>query len=700
MVVITSVSESWAAQTSDVSVIVPTSLGGTGLTRCLASLVGQDLPTERFDVVVVQYGPDDGTRAAVADAQAARPGIRLTLLTETVASRSAAKNAGFDASLGELVVFVHDQDRLSRGYLSGVVAKPPAAGRITVPLVIDEVNDRPADLHSEPIRRVLTRAGRQVEVAKAPYLLTTGPGIVFSRTLLQRARFDVDLVLAEDAVLLGRLLSIGPLNCVVPPAVSDVVYRRSRRRGDQSIRVDPGHLLEGPARLAQLPPGEHLDPTRNQLATLASEDLNRYLQLNPDDHSGVIRHRRLRGLETVIDLSTLNRGVARDLAVLYTSVPYVDTSANVAARRISARGRIVDVISNNMTKRLATDPSSEALWAEYLDRRIEVVAHPSDTWWPGVTEFCRKGFSQFSLLEGSKGPYSSVYSRVMHPTSHFLAAWLKLRRPGLTWLAELSDPVRHDVRGNERPSSGSPDPIMMADFRAGLAARSFKSPASESLYLWLETLTYAFADEITFTNENQRAFMLAHFPDRVLAERAERHSLISHHPRPDPSLYSMVESDYDLPADRVNLAYFGVFYATRGLSEVWRALELLDDEGRDRVMLHVFTSKPDELTDELTIAGLIDVVRANPYVGYLEYLNLAANCDVLIVNDAHTIGIHDLNPYLPSKWSDYAGSGSEVWGIVEPGSVLSSRPLTYRSQLDDVEGALSVLKAIISAPHG
>jgi hypothetical protein len=203
--------------------------------------------------------------------------------------------------------------------------------------------------------------------------------------------------------------------------------------------------------------------------------VNRSLQLHPEDHRAVIEGRRQGRLASVISLDVLNRDVARDLAVLYTAVPYADTSANIAARRISARGQIVDVISDQMSKRLATDPSSEALWAEFVDRRVEVVAHPSDTWWPGVTEFCRKRFSEISLLEG-KGPYRPVDSRVMHPTSHFVAAWLRLRRRGLTCLIELSDPVRHDVKCNERPSSGKPDPVMMADFRAGLGTRRFQAP--------------------------------------------------------------------------------------------------------------------------------------------------------------------------------------------------------------------------------
>ena len=71
--------------------------------------------------------------------------------------------------------------------------------------------------------------------------------------------------------------------------------------------------------------------------------------------------------------------------------------------------------------------------------------------------------------------------------------------------------------------------------------------------------------------------------------------MVCRHPTPEARHYSAVESSYVLPQSRVNLAYFGVFYATRGLSEVWQALQRLDDRQRERILLHVFTNKPDDL---------------------------------------------------------------------------------------------------------
>ncbi len=674
-----------------ISVVVPSRLGATWLTTCLDSLVDQDL-AEPYEVVVVQYGADDGTAAAVAELEHKAGPARLRHLRSEAPTRAAAKNAGLAETTAPYLVFVQDEDRVSRSFLSGLLGAAEPDGRIVVPLCVSDPGDRPADFRGRAARRLLAHAGTVVSPRRlAPALASTGGGIAYPRRQLLACPFDADLVIGEDAVLLARLLADPSLVCAIPPADAGAVYYRAVRRNHGHPSVEPGQLLDGIERLTGLPLPEDREPLRRELLAAATTELNRYLQNHADDHATVIQERRRRGLTDVLDLRRLNHRVARDLAVVYTAVPYVDTSANVAARRVLARQRIVDVVSNDMGGRLSTDPSSDAIWAEFVDRRVVLDARPADIWWPGVTEFCHKGLAEITALERAKGPYRSVYSRAMHPTSHFLAAWLKLRRPELTWYAEFSDPMRHTVQGEERPSSGQQDPVIMTDLRAGLAAAGFAAPETDNLFTWLETITYALADEITFTNENQRGFMLERFPDDALRARAATHSVVSHHPVPPTRFYRTVTSDYELPNGKVNLAYFGVFYATRGLSEVWQALRRLPRAARQSLVLHVFTSKPDELSAELADAGLADVVRANPYVSYLEYLNLASRMDVLIVNDARTIGIHDRNPYLPSKWSDYSGSGSAVWGIVEPGSVLSGQPLDHRSELGDADGALRVL---------
>jgi hypothetical protein len=136
-------------------------------------------------------------------------------------------------------------------------------------------------------------------------------------------------------------------------------------------------------------------------------------------------------------------------------------------------------------------------------------------------------------------------------------------------------------------------------------------------------------------------------------------------------------------------------YATRGLQVVLAAVARLTPAVGAGLRIHVFTTEPadvDRLAAELAVTAS---VRASPYVGYLEFLRLSTAFDCLIVNDAITGGSHTLNPYLPSKVSDYRGSAAPVWGLVEQGSPLSRQSLDFVSTLGDVAAAAEVLTTIV-----
>lgn len=95
--------------------------------------------------------------------------------------------------------------------------------------------------------------------------------------------------------------------------------------------------------------------------------------------------------------------------------------------------------------------------------------------------------------------------------------------------------------------------------------------------------------------------------------------------------------------------------------------------------------------------GGTGAVRAHPFVGFLDFLALSTRMDVLLINDAVTKGTFEVNPFLPSKWSDYLGSGRPIWGIVEPGSPLSTQRLDHRTPVNHVTAAMQVLTRLARA---
>ncbi|WP_131106308.1 hypothetical protein [Ornithinimicrobium sufpigmenti] len=387
---------------------------------------------------------------------------------------------------------------------------------------------------------------------------------------------------------------------------------------------------------------------------------------------------------------------ATDLVLSYCFPPYVDTAAIVAAKRVRAMGRPVDVIQNQMAPQRAVDEGLATIADHLVVRRNAVDSATYFSSWKSIVRWCELGLQQ-ALEWDREGPgYERVYSRAHFSASHVLAARFKLLRPGVRWTAEFSDPLSHDVKGEVRHAPADDDALLQV-LEAGVRRAGFAPPASRNVYEWAEVVAFALADQILFTNAHQRDLMVQAVPDAALRERILRIATVSPHPTLEPSFYRMGSPTYALEPGRRHIAYFGNFYATRGMGTVLDALEVLPREQRDRLCLHVFAGKADDLLSQVHQRGLGDVVRAGPFVSFLDFLALCRRMDVLLVNDAMTSGVLPANPFLPSKWSDYKGSGTPVWGIVERGSILDGQDLAYRSLVGYPSAAVQVLAQIASS---
>jgi hypothetical protein len=424
-----------------------------------------------------------------------------------------------------------------------------------------------------------------------------------------------------------------------------------------------------------------------------AEQIRTLLVAEPDRHADVVTGVRERRIAD-FPWSTVNRGRARDLAILYSFVPFIDTSGLVAARRLREWGVVTDVISQDMSNSARVDEASMRIVAEALDEARILSGKRRVNHWPSVRGFVESALAEVGELEAAKGAYRSVYSRAMVPSSHFAAAVLKLRSPELRWVAEFSDPILQNPYGETRVGDIEDD-WLRAELADGFRRAGHAVPEIDRLFGWAELIAYAFADDIIFTNEHQREFMLGYCSDHALAERARGISRVMHHPQPGSDLYAMARPVYRLPEGVVHIGYFGNFYPNRGLTEITGALDNLTLAERDRLQLHVFTSRPDALLEEVLEQGLADVIRVSPMFGYLEYLNLTTRFDVLLINDYATSPHYVPNPYLPAKLADYRGSGSRIWSLYEPGSVLAAADVAYASRLGDVAAATEVLRQLL-----
>ena len=79
----------------------------------------------------------------------------------------------------------------------------------------------------------------------------------------------------------------------------------------------------------------------------------------------------------------------------------------------------------------------------------------------------------------------------------------------------------------------------------------------------------------------------------------------------------------------------------------------------------------------------------------MEFLNLCNKFDVLLVNDTITKEVYSINPFLPSKLSDYEGSNTDIWAICEKNSTMDNKQIKYKSRANDIPSIKNTLNRIM-----
>jgi len=129
-----------------ISVLLPVYNGAATIVPALDSLVAQDYPADRYEVIVVNDGSTDDTARVVAE----RQNLRYIELPHNMGI-SPALNAGLDAARGEILVIFNDDCLAAPDYLSQLVLgylrldKPLGVGGVIVKRAADKVKGATAN---------------------------------------------------------------------------------------------------------------------------------------------------------------------------------------------------------------------------------------------------------------------------------------------------------------------------------------------------------------------------------------------------------------------------------------------------------------------------------------------------------------------------------------------------------------------------
>lgn len=687
-----------------ISIIIPSYKGEVTLFDTLESIVNQKgIDFSLLEIVIVMNGEKDKTEEKLIRFAEEKDFLTINYSYSSIAGASRARNIAIQKATKSFIVFCDDDDMLSEEFLAGLY-QVRSLNSIGFCQIYDLKNDGQL-LKDNPINQRLLSAldVEEPNLDSFTSALTMIACKILPTKNLRRMRFNEDLKSGEDVSFFSEYYIKFEPKLVMSSNKNTYYIRRlvSNSISRQAVSFDFNVLqrLDVISDLILL----KRKLTKVQLEFVDSKIraqcgfIIRYLKDNPADYRKV----HLSIIQKGIDLfpyrylqDRLGMVSPTILIISYCHPPFVDTSAVVASKRAFEFNELCDVICADMSSIRGINSDLPKI-NEHLVRDSFVLSTiPSFGDWNGISDFCD---STISITQNRE--YEKIYSRSFWPASHFAAFEYKRKNPDVKWIAEFSDPVVFDIEGKVRDSLISKEWIREVVNDFNLDANLMNE---DNLYIWCELIVYLCADEIIFTCENQKELMLSQFPYPKSILNSKGIVNIIPHPTLPSEYYESKNSDYKINDKNLNFAYFGAFYKTRRLDDLIAVLRFHKNniekfKGPKNPLVHIFTEQIDSAKSMIEKEGLENYFIINPYVDYFEFLNVSRHMDVLIVNDAKANEVFNINPYLPSKLSDYLNSGSEIWAFYEEKSTLSLvKGINYKSKLGDINTAVQTFYKILN----
>lgn len=693
-----------------VSIIMPAFKSVDRISRAMDSILAQTECRNNFEVVVILNGPQDGTEELLRSYIKRFPDVGIKIEKCKLESASAARNVGLRAAEFSYSTFLDDDDYISHTFVSSLLENA-SPDRIVFSEIVDFTD---GDQNLSPITKQVRQAsnGRSGFI-ESPFdvrgiLAMTCAKLAPTATLL-RYEFESDLKSGEDVVFWTEVILDSGLLLYATADYEGAVYYRELRPGSVSRRADEYKFsvterLEVITRIKAIEERFSDDISLSEDQFLKSRYsgqssfISNYLKKYPGKYVDFLCDARDFHVGERV-LSNVNTNVADSIIVSYCFPPTADTSALIAMKRLIGWEKPAFVISNKFETKRAKDLDLLNIVSDRIAEHIEIDTPASFSNSTPIQSFADQALAQFTKLN-SRNRIKNMYSRAMWPGSTFAAALIKLKFPEVNWVAEFSDPMLLDIHGNERNARLDMHWLRETGIRQCIGQLAPGLKSDDRLFLLAELLPFILADQVVFTNENQRNYMLEQNWAGDIRSRVLKKSKILKHPTLPREYYDLGVASIPIDCTKANIGYFGRFYATRGLTEILQAIETSPSAVRQKILLHVVCPDVQELQKEIDVRNLREQVKIYESLKYFDCLASLSSMDYLLVNDAVTLGKKKCNPYLPSKLSDYLGSGKPIWALEENGSPLSTASLpkdSIRSELGDVQSYLLALADIVNS---
>lgn len=207
--------------------------------RCLYSIVNQQLWPDDYEVLVVDDGSTDGSRAIVESF--ARDHRQVKLLTQENAGVSAARNLAMDNARGRYIMFVDSDDRLEDDVIHGLIQRA-----VDEDLDVLSFNYSCEDSQGNVLPHTREDNYASTSVATGYDFLSNHSMTPYVwRFFIKREyleskgwRFDTSLIVCEDGALIARFL----LNAMRMAHDSTIAYCYVNRSDSAMHNLDREHL--------------------------------------------------------------------------------------------------------------------------------------------------------------------------------------------------------------------------------------------------------------------------------------------------------------------------------------------------------------------------------------------------------------------------------------------------------------------------
>lgn len=635
------------AAVDGVSVVIPTYNDNRTIDCSVQSVLEQSF--HDMEVLVVVNGENEAWFQELGQRYSGEARIRV-LYTPTLGA-AAARNIGLKEASREGIMFLDDDDYFTSGYVLSLLSLLGKDVEFVQGRISEDLNAEKLSYIDEMIKKA--KGGAKEKSPFNSVLFSTVTGKLFRTSTLRNnyERFDERFLSLEDINFwLSNYGNIHKRIAYQSIEVQEAYMRRmredsvSRPKSEKSLHnLFSAFLYElKHVETILFDPNECFDT--KQFASQMAFDQNHTISNIFHDLTEEQKE-RVSIILKAEDSPFLNRGLFSSktgIAFCHNFSPTIDPSAIVAPKRLkeidSLEGEPIrwTVISKDMSSIRSVDTRYVFFYSRFL--------YASQIMIKGIVRELPKNqyfFGRIAYQKAKEIEATVIYSRSMFPGSHIAAYLYKLKHKEVKWYAEFSDPLLYNTFNTERKSiCEEDDDAILHDFWSSV-----------------EEMVYENADVIIFTNENQRQYMLSYNRTHIANSLIEQKSMVSHHPIMDHRFANVIVSKYSLPKG-INIAYFGSLpkYRNRDL-----LIQMLDNP---RVHLHIFTVMTKDMS------GLKhDRIHLNTNVDYLQFLNIASRMDYLVVIDSENVS--DINPWLPSKVSDYIASGTPIIAIVKAGSTLS-----------------------------